>query len=119
MKFAKAVFWIACIWGILIITPLYFMFDLIGRQDPPPITHPQFFYAFVSVAIVWQFVFFVIATDPARFRPMILMSVFEKLSYVLTVGVLYLRGLTPPARSVTAVPDAVLAVLFVVAFIKV
>jgi hypothetical protein len=38
--------------------------------------------------------FFVIATDSARFRPMITMSVFEKLSCVLTVGVLYLRGLT-------------------------
>jgi hypothetical protein len=84
MKFAKVVFWIAGIWGILLLTPLYFMFDLIGRQDPPPITHPQFFYAFVSVAMVWQFAFFVIATDPARFRPMILMSVLEKLSSVLT-----------------------------------
>ncbi len=118
MKFAKVVFWTAGIWGILILTPLYFMFGLIGRQDPPPITHPQFYYAFVSVAMVWQFVFFVIATDPARFRPMILMSVFEKLSYVLTVGVLYLRGLTTPARSITALPDAVLAVFFVLAFIK-
>jgi len=119
MKFAKVVFWIAGVWGILILTPLYFMYELIGRQDPPPITHPQFFYAFISVAMVWQFVFFVIATNPARFRPMILMSVFEKLSYVLTVSVLYLRGLTTLARSITALPDAVLAVLFVLAFIKV
>ena len=39
MKFAKIIFWVATIWGILILTPLYFMFDLIGRQDPPPITH--------------------------------------------------------------------------------
>jgi hypothetical protein len=119
MKFAKVVFWIAGVWGILILTPLFFMYDLIGRQDPPPITHPQFFYAFVSVAMVWQFVFFVIATDPARFRPMILMSIFEKRSYVLAVGVLYLKGLTTPARSVTALADAVLAVLFLVAFVKV
>jgi hypothetical protein len=119
MKFAKVVFWVAGAWGILILAPLYFIYDLIGRQDPPPITHPQFYYAFVGLGMVWQFVFFVIATDPARFRPMILMSVLEKLSYVLTVGVLYLRGLTTPARSVTAFPDAVLAVLFVLAYIKV
>lgn len=51
MKFAKVVFWAAGGWGILILTPLYFMFEKIGRQDPPPITHPQFFYGFVSVAI--------------------------------------------------------------------
>ncbi len=40
MKFAKITFRIAAIWGVLVLTPLYFMFDLIGRNDPPPITHP-------------------------------------------------------------------------------
>jgi hypothetical protein len=48
MRFAKIVFWIAAIWGVLVLTPLYFMFDLIGRQDPPVITHPGFFYGFVG-----------------------------------------------------------------------
>ena len=43
MKFAKIIFRIAAIWGVLVLTPLYFMFDLIGRNDPPPITHPAFF----------------------------------------------------------------------------
>jgi hypothetical protein len=42
MKFAKIVFRVAAIWGVLVITPLYFMIDLIGRKDPPPITHPAF-----------------------------------------------------------------------------
>ncbi len=42
MKFAKIVFLVAGIWGLLVITPLYFMFDLIGRKDPPAITHPGF-----------------------------------------------------------------------------
>ena len=54
MKFAKIVFWVAGIWGLLVITPLYFMFALIGRNDPPPITHPGFFYGFVGVALAWQ-----------------------------------------------------------------
>jgi len=40
MKFSKIIFWIAAIWGVLILTPLYFMFNAIARQDPPPITHP-------------------------------------------------------------------------------
>jgi hypothetical protein len=43
VKFAKIVFWIAAIWGVVVITPLYFMFNVIGRNDPPPITHPGFF----------------------------------------------------------------------------
>ena len=54
MKFTKVVFRIAGIWGLSVITPLYFMFDLIGRKDPPPITHPGFFYGFVGVALAWQ-----------------------------------------------------------------
>ena len=40
MKFAKVVFWIAGIWGVLILTPLLFMFDAISRNDPPAITRP-------------------------------------------------------------------------------
>src|SRR5882762_4741253 len=66
MKFAKVVFWIAGTWGLLIIAPLYFMFDLIGRKDPPPITHPGFFYGFVGLALAWQVAFLFIARDPVR-----------------------------------------------------
>jgi hypothetical protein len=47
MKSAKIVFRIAGIWGLLIFTALYFLFDVIGRNDPPPITLPGFFYGFV------------------------------------------------------------------------
>ena len=43
MKFAKFVFSIAGIWGIFVLTPLYFMFNIIGVQDPPPITHPDYY----------------------------------------------------------------------------
>jgi hypothetical protein len=31
MKFSKVIFWIAAIWGVLILTPLYFVFDAIAR----------------------------------------------------------------------------------------
>src|ERR1700676_1555362 len=51
VRFAKIVFRVAAIWGVLVITPLYFMFDLISRNDPPPITHPGFFYGFAGVCV--------------------------------------------------------------------
>src|SRR5258706_12585637 len=44
MKFAKIVFRVAGIWGFLVIAPLYFMFDLISNNHPPPTTHPPFSY---------------------------------------------------------------------------
>ena len=118
MKFAKIVFGSAGIWGVLILTPLYFMFDRIGRQAPPAITHPQYYYGFVGVALVWQFVFFLIATDPARFRPLIGLSVVEKLSFVLTVGVLALQGRLGVIEWAAGVPDTILLLLFLIALAK-
>jgi hypothetical protein len=43
MKFSKIVFWIAGIWGVLALAPLYFMFNTIGRLDPPPSRIPDSF----------------------------------------------------------------------------
>jgi hypothetical protein len=81
MKFAKVVYWIAGIWGVLILTPLYFMFDAISRNDPPAITHPGFYYGFVGVGLAWQVVFIVIARDPVRFRTMMIPAMLEKFGY--------------------------------------
>jgi hypothetical protein len=118
MKFAKIVFWIAGIWGLLVLTPLYFMFDLIGRNDPPPITHPGFFYGFVGVALAWQFAFIVIATDTPRFRPLMIPSVLEKVSYGAAVIVLVLQGRMHQSDLVFAGADLLLGVLFVIAYFK-
>jgi hypothetical protein len=118
MKFAKIVFWIATIWGVIVLTPLYFMFDLIGRQDPPPITHPGFFYGFVGAGLAWQIVFFVIARDPERYRPLMIPSVLEKFSYGLAVVLLVLQGRMHPSDLVFAGTDLLLAVLFVLAYLK-
>src|ERR1700758_247465 len=92
MRFAKIVFWIAGIWGILVITPLFFMFNLIGRQDPPPITHPGFYYGFVTAALPWHIAFLVIARDPIRLRPLIVPAVIEKFGYGIAVIVLVLQN---------------------------
>lgn len=118
MKFAKLVFRIASIWGVLVITPLYFMFNLIGQKDPPPITHPGFFYGFVGAALAWQIVFFVVATDPARYRLLMIPSVFEKLSYSIAVVILVAQGRMRPSDMVFGVVDLLLGILFLVAFFR-
>jgi hypothetical protein len=118
MKFAKVVFWIAGIWGVLILTPLYFMFDAISRNDPPPITHPGFYYGFVSVGLAWQFAFFVIARDPVRFRMMIIPSMIEKFGYGASLLVLYFQQRIHPSDLVFAGVDMLLGVLFLLAFFR-
>lgn len=118
MKFAKAVFWVAGVWGALVLTPLFFIFDSIGRNDPPPITHPGFYYGFVTVALAFQFVFIVIATDPVRFRLVMLPAVLEKISYATAVVALYLQQKMHAADLVLAGADLILGLLFVAAFLK-
>jgi hypothetical protein len=118
MKFAKIVFWIAGIWGVLVITPLYFLFDLISRNDPPPITHPGFFYGFTGVALAWQIAFLFIAQDPARFRPLMIPSILEKASSGVAVLVLVSQGRMHPSDLVFGCTDLLLGILFVVAHFK-
>jgi hypothetical protein len=118
MKFAKVVFWIAAIWGILVITPLYFLYDTIGRQDPPPITHPGFYYGFAGCALAWQLAFLVVARDPLRFRAMMIPSVFEKFSFAVAQTVLYFQHRLHPSDLALGGIDGLLGVLFLLAFFR-
>ena len=118
MKFAKIVFWAAGIWGVLVITPLFFIFDVIGRNDPPPITHPGFYYGFVTTALAWQIAFFIIASDPLRLRPIIIAAIIEKFGYGIAVLTLYLQQRIHPADLAFAGVDMLLGCLFIVAYLK-
>jgi hypothetical protein len=118
MRFAKIVFWIASIWGVLVLTPLYFMFDVISRNDPPPITHPGFFYGFAGAGLAWQIAFFSIAKDPVRHRPLMIPSVLEKFSYGAAVVVLVLQGRMHSSDLVFAGADLLLGILFAIAYFK-
>jgi hypothetical protein len=118
MKFAKIVFRIAGIWGFLIVAPLYFIFDLIGKNDPPPITHPAFYYGFAGIALVWQFAFLIIAGDPVRFRPLMIAAIAEKLAYSVPLLILISQKRTSPNDLVFAGIDLLLCVLFLWAYVR-
>jgi hypothetical protein len=116
MRFVKILFWIAGIWGFLTLTPLYFIFDMIGQNDPPPITHPGFFYGFVGIALAWQVVFIIIARDPVRYRPLVIPSVLEKVSYGAAVVVLVFEGRMHKSDLVFGSTDLLFSVLFLIAY---
>ncbi|MGA9706803.1 MAG: hypothetical protein WBQ87_03875 [Candidatus Sulfotelmatobacter sp.] len=118
MRFAKIVFWIAGIWGVLVLTPLYFIFNVIGRNDPPPITHPAFYYGFVSVSLAFQLVFFVIAKHPVLLRPMMIPSMLEKFGYGATLFLLFLQDRLHPQDLALGGIDVLFGVLFLIAFFK-
>jgi len=116
MRFAKLVFIGAGVWGIAVLTPLYFLVDLTGRRYAAPVDYPHFFYGFLSVAMAWQCAFLVIGTNPARFRPLMIPAILEKLGHVAGVAVLYGQRRLASADAAAAGPDLVLAILFVLSF---
>jgi len=119
MRFAKTVFIGAGVWGIVVLTPLYWLVDVTGREYPPPANHPQFFYGFLSVAMAWQLAFLVIGSNPARFWPLMFPSVVEKLGHVATVAVLYSQARIPAVDAQAAVPDLLLGVIFLIALARI
>jgi type IV secretory pathway VirB3-like protein len=118
MKFAKIIFWIAGIWGILVLTPLYFMFNLIGEKDPPPITHPAFYYGFAGAALAWQIAFLIIASNPVRFRPFMIVGVAEKFAYAAALITLYLQNRLHRSDLTFGVVDLLFGIFFILAFLK-
>lgn len=118
MKFARYSFLAAGIYGILVLLPQYFLEDKIGVNTPTAITHPEFFYGFIGVALAFQLVFFVIAKDPARYRLMMLPSVVEKFSFAIATAVLYSNGRLAASMFAAGMIDMLLGVLFIVSYIK-
>ena len=112
MKFARVVFAIAGVYGLLVLTPMYFTFDLVGRQTPPPVTQPEFYYGFVGVGVAWQVAFLVIARDPVRLHPMMIPCVLEKAAWFIAVVVLYFEHRTGLRVLTAGSMDAVLGVFF-------
>jgi hypothetical protein len=118
MTLARLVFAGAGIWGIAVLTPLFFLVDITGRPYAAPTDYPHFFYGFLAVALSWQLVFLVIASDPVRYRLLMLPSIVEKAGYVVAVTLLRWHGRIDDVAASTAVPDLVLGLLFVFAFLR-
>lgn len=116
MRFAKIVFLVAGIQGILILMPLYFMERLVGEHTPPAITHPEYFYGFIGVGLAWQLVFLVMSTDPARYRALILPSIVEKVSYGVALLALFAQRRLPAPVLVFGSADWTFAFLFLAAY---
>ncbi len=119
MNFAKWVYRIAGIYGLLVLTPQYFLETKNGLDFPPAINHPEYYYGFIGVALAWQVAFLVIARDPQRYRPLMLATVIEKYSYGIAVFTLFWQGRLAMAILVVGLIDTVLGTLFAIAYKKV
>jgi hypothetical protein len=72
----------------------------------------------VGCALAWQIAFCFIATDPSRYRPLMIPGILEKVTYAIAIVTLVLQGRTNPRDLVFAGTDSLLGLLFVIAYFK-
>ncbi len=119
MRFAKWVYLISGIYGLIVLTPMYFLESKNGIDYPPAINHPEFYYGFIGVALAWQVGFLIISKDPKRYRLMMIAAVIEKYSYGIAVLILFLQGRIANMILVTGMIDIVLGTLFFISYKRV
>ena len=118
MRFTRWVFVGAGVWGLAVVPPLFFLYDTAGRLNPPAINHPEYYYGFAAITLAWQVAFLVIASDPVRYRPLIPVTILEKLGWVVTVGVLYAQERVAANALPFAAADLLLGILFAIGFVR-
>ena len=117
-RFARRVYTVAGIYGLVVMLPQYFLEDRIGRDTPPPITHPEHVYGFIGVTIAWQIAFLVIGREPQRLRALMPVTVLEKLAFAVPVAMLWAKGRVAGSVLPFAGIDLLLAALFVVSYVR-
>jgi len=118
MTFAKRTFMAAAIYGLVVLLPQYLLEAKTSRDFPPTITHPEYYYGFIGVAVAWQIAFLVLASDPIRYREMMIPAIIEKASFAIAVGVLFALNRVSLAVLGAGFVDLVLGAFFVVAYLR-
>jgi hypothetical protein len=118
MTFAKGVFLLAGIWGVLIIGLNFFNERWVALNDPPALNHPEFFYGFNAVGFAWQILFLLLSRDPVRYRPLMPAAMLEKFGYVIVIAILFTLGRISKFVFAFTATDLTLGILFVIAYLK-
>ena len=118
MKSTKYIFIIAGVYGLIVLLPMYFSETRFNADFPPAITHPEYFYGFIGVALAWQILFFLIAINPLRYKLMMIPAMLEKFSYGIAVIILFIQHRTPIMILSSAIIDLLFGILFIYAFFK-
>lgn len=118
MLFARRLFLVAAGYGFLVLVPQYLLFEKNGRDSPPAITHPEYYFGFIGVAVAWQVGFLVIARDPVRYRLLMLPAILEKALFGIPAVVLFALGRLGIPMFAGGTVDLLLGLLFAVAYVR-
>ena len=118
MKFARWVFISAGIYGIIIITPMFFSEAKMGMDFPPAVTHPEYYYGFGCVALACQILFLIIAINPVKYRLIIIPAILEKIPAGTAMIILFSQNRISSLMLSGGIIDLILGILFIIAFFK-
>lgn len=118
MKFTRIVYGTAAAYGFISLVPLYFMLERVGSAAPPAITHPEFYYGFIGLALLWQAIFVLISANPVRYRPIMPITILEKFIYTVPVIILYSLGRVSAGIMWPSLMDPIFGILFIAAYIR-
>ena len=108
-SFPSHMFRWAAIYGTIVLLPLYF--------SPIPTRGAENLYGFIGTALAFQAVFWVIGSDPAHYRALMLPAVAEKLAFGIPVMALLVSGYPiHPALPLFGAIDLLLGLGFILAW---
>jgi hypothetical protein len=112
---ARWIFLLAAIYGIPVLGVWFFHTPaMVGRASSQ---QPEIYYGFAGLGVAWQIVFLLIASDPLRYRPLMLISAScEKFFFAGMLVVLLIRHIAQRHWIPPAVIDGSLGIAFLYAY---
>ena len=115
MTFARWVYAISGIYGLVLLVPGLFLAHMVT----PPLNHPEFYFGFYGTAIAWQIGFLLIASNPIRWRAWMPVTFVEKIGFFAPGLWLYQTHQLPLGGPFYgSLIDGVWLVLFVIAWLR-
>jgi hypothetical protein len=94
----------AAIYGVIVLLPMYLL--------PLPAQGAEVLLGFTGLALVFQWVFWIIGGDPAKYVNLMLPAVAEKLVFGVPAVTLFFQGRTPGLQASFGAIDILLGIGF-------
>ncbi len=109
MTFARRVFLITGLYGVVVIAPQFFL----EKSVTPAVSHPEQYYGFLGAVLAWNIAYLVMAGDPARYRPLMLVGSLGKILFAAFLTVLWFQGRAPAFLLAFAAIDLGIVALYI------
>lgn len=114
----KQVRWLfraAAIYGAGLLLPLYLLETRVAAPAAR-LSVPEYYYGFIGAALGFQIVYWLIGGAPRKYRALMLVGIFGKLSFWIPTALLWSMGRTATSTFVLVCGDLGLAIAFFVAW---